>query len=262
VADVYPTSDPLLTCAKVKKSFGALTAVKDVSFSVDKGEIIGIGGPNGAGKTTLFEMLSGFSQVDEGTIIFKGLEITNLAPDAVARLGIARVFQSTTSFGSLSTLENVLLAVVHSRNRGLPSRFLKRDYDLATNLLNEFGLTSKSGIEAAQLPVLDRKKLMLATAMALSPDLLLMDEPVGGLTPGETDEMMSFVRSISTKGVTIILIEHVIRFMTALSDRIIIMHQGEKIFEGLPADLHRDRQVASVFLGAHEAPLQDRPRSN
>ena len=210
---------------------------------------MGIGGPNGAGKTTLFEVLSGFSPADRGEVVFKGREITNSAPDEIARQGIARVFQSTTSFGSLSTLENVLLAVVHSRARGLPFRFVTRDYTLATDLLNEFGLGSKSEIEAARLPIVDRKKLMLATAMAMTPDLMLMDEPVGGLTPGETNEMMSFVRAISTRGVTIILIEHVIRFMTALADRIMILHQGERIFEGRPADLPRDEHVASVFLG-------------
>lgn len=252
VAEVARPSDPLLRCASVQKSFGALKAVKDLSFVVDKGEILGIGGPNGAGKTTLFEVLSGFSPADQGEVVFKGRDITNTSPDEVSRQGIARVFQSTTSFGSLSTLENVLLAVVHSRARGLPLRFVARDYEFANGLLSEFGLESKSDIEAARLPVIDRKKLMLATAMAVTPDLLLMDEPVGGLTPGETDEMMSFVRSISTKGVTIILIEHVIRFMTALSDRIMIMHQGEKIFEGLPSDLRRDPLVAAVFLGGQE----------
>jgi branched-chain amino acid transport system ATP-binding protein len=253
VAVVAQPAGPLLRCANVQKSFGALKAVKDLSFVVDKGEILGIGGPNGAGKTTLFEVLSGFSPADNGEVIFKGRDITTTPPDEVARQGVARVFQSITSFGSLSTLENVLLAVVHSRSRGLPLRFAKRDYEFATSLLSEFGLTSKSDVEAARLPIIDRKKLMLATAMALAPDLLLMDEPVGGLTPGETNEMISFVKSISTKGVTIILIEHVIRFMTALSDRILIMHQGEKIFEGLPSELRKDRHVASVFLGGKES---------
>jgi branched-chain amino acid transport system ATP-binding protein len=254
VVAVARPNGPLLRCANVQKSFGALKAVKGLSFAVDKGEILGIGGPNGAGKTTLFEVLSGFSPADRGEVVFKGRDITNTPPDKISRQGIARVFQATTSFGSLSALENVLLAVVHSRTRGLPLRFVSRDYEFATALLAEFGLETKGDNEASRLPVIDRKKLMLATAMALNPDLLLMDEPVGGLTPGETDEMVSFVRMISMKGVTIILIEHVIRFMTALSDRIMIMHQGEKIFEGLPSDLRRDPLVAAVFLGGQQAP--------
>ncbi len=244
-------SKPLLSCKNVSKHFGALAAVGNLSFDVHHGDILGIGGPNGAGKTTLFEVISGLNPATAGSVVFDGRDITRCAPEAVCHAGIARTFQLNAGFDSLSVRDNVRVAAYFGRdNRLLPGLRLGRDVDDETSkALSAVGLSGKDAMLAGDLPVLDRKLLMLAGALATRPKLLLMDEPVGGLSPKEIDLMMDAVRRIAAAGVTIILIEHVMRFLVQLSNRVLIMHHGEKIYEGPPDGLVKDRTVVDVYLG-------------
>jgi branched-chain amino acid transport system ATP-binding protein len=244
-------SEPLLSCRGVSKLFGALAAVNNLSFDVLPGEILGIGGPNGAGKTTLFEVISGLSPATRGQIIFDGADITHLAPEAVCHAGVARTFQLNASFESLSVRDNVRVAAYFGRdNRSYPGLRIGEDVEArTTEALEAVGLAGKDNMTAGQLPVLDRKLLMLAGAVATAPKLLLMDEPVGGLNPKEIDHMMEAVRRVASQGVTIILIEHVMRFLVQLSTRVMIMHHGERIYEGSPKGLASDRTVIDVYLG-------------
>ena len=242
---------PLLSCTGVSKHYGALAAVNNLTFDVHAGEVLGIGGPNGAGKTTLFEVISGLSPATSGTVVFDGVNITEATPEAVCHAGIARTFQLNASFDTLIVRDNVRVAAYFGRqNRRYPGLRLGSDVEEhAEKALAAVGLQGKEHIIAGELPVLDRKLLMLAGAMATQPKLLLMDEPVGGLSPGEIDHMMGAVRKIAATGVTVILIEHVMRFLVQLSTRVMIMHHGERIYEGSPRGLTKDRTVVDVYLG-------------
>jgi branched-chain amino acid transport system ATP-binding protein len=242
---------PLLVCEGVTKLFGSLAAVKQLSFFARQGEILGIGGPNGAGKTTLFEVLSGLSPATSGRVLLEGRDITRAAPEAICHAGVARTFQLNSCFDSLTVLENVAVgAIFGHRSRAMPDLRRSPEAAAATEAaLDLVGLSAKRNQIAGGLPVLDRKLLMVAGAMATKPKLLLMDEPVGGLTHAETDLMMATVRKIAAQGVTIILIEHVMRFLVALSDRVMILHHGERIYEGAAAGLVEDRTVVDVYLG-------------
>lgn len=244
-------TDELLVCTGVTKQFGSLAAVKNLSFSARRGEILGIGGPNGAGKTTLFDVLSGLNPATAGQVLLEGRDITRAAPEAICHAGIARTFQLNACFDSLTVRENVQVgAVFGCATSGLPGLLPRAEAKAATEeALALVGLADKGDAVAGSLPVLDRKLLMLAGAMATRPKLLLMDEPVGGLTHAETDLMMAAVRKIRAQGVTIILIEHVMRFLVALSDRVMILHHGERIYEGPATGLVKDRTVVDVYLG-------------
>ena len=242
---------PLLSCRNVGKSFGALAAVNDLAFEVGVGEILGIGGPNGAGKTTLFELISGLNPASRGNILLSGRDITRLTPEEICHAGVARTFQLNAGFDSLTARENVLVGSYFGReNRILPTFRVGREAnEAADEAIALVGIEASANRITGKLPVLERKLLMMASAMATRPKLLLLDEPVGGLTAKETDRVMQAVRTIKTSGVTIILIEHVMRFLVQLSDRVMIMHHGEKIFEGLPRNLVNDRTVVDVYLG-------------
>jgi branched-chain amino acid transport system ATP-binding protein len=243
--------EPLLSCKGVSKLFGALAAVNNLSFDVYPGDVLGIGGPNGAGKTTLFEVISGLNPATSGSVIFDGRDITMLPPESVCHAGIARTFQLNASFESLSVRDNVRVAAYFGRdNRAYPGLKIGTEVEEQTTAaLAAVGLSGKDHLIAGELPVLDRKLLMLAGAVATKPRLLLMDEPVGGLSPKEIDHMMEVVRGIAASGVTIILIEHVMRFLVQLSTRVMIMHHGERIYEGPPQGLAKDRTVIDVYLG-------------
>jgi branched-chain amino acid transport system ATP-binding protein len=241
----------LLSCSKVSKHFGALAAVNNLSFDVAEGEVLGIGGPNGAGKTTLFDVISGLNPASGGTVSFEGRDITRLPPEAICHAGIARTFQLNACFDSLSLSDNVRVAAYFGRDN---RRFAGLSTGWETEACVEealaaVGLADTADTPAGALPVLDRKLLMLAGALATRPKLLLMDEPVGGLNPRETDHVMDVVRKIAASGVTIILIEHVMRFLVQLSTRVMIMHHGERIYEGPPKGLTSDRTVIDVYLG-------------
>lgn len=243
---------PILTCEGVSKHYGALKAVNAVDLTVRRGEILGIGGPNGAGKTTFFDVLSGLAPATAGRVMLNGTDITRAAPERVCHLGLARTFQLNAAFDSMTLRDNVRLAAMFGRaDRRFPGVTIPREVREAADAALEFvGLAARGHLVAGQVPVIDRKLLMIASALATNPAILLMDEPVGGLTHSETDIIMAQVRRLKESGVTIILIEHVMRFLVGLSERVVILHHGEKIFEGLPAGLIEDATVVDVYLGA------------
>ena len=242
---------PLLECRGVTKRFGALVAVNRLSFELHRGEILGIGGPNGAGKTTLFDVISGFVPADEGTVSHEGHRIERMQTHAICHLGLARTFQLNAAFTTLTVFENVLAATCFGQSHTLLSsvRLNKTAVETTHELLDFAGLTERRGEPAGSLPVVDRKRLMVAAALATGPNCLLMDEPVGGLNPKEIGEMFELVGRIRERGISIILIEHVMRFLVSLSNRILIMHHGERLFLGPPAEMARDEQVVEVYLG-------------
>jgi branched-chain amino acid transport system ATP-binding protein len=248
-----PSSAPaLLTCQGVSKFYGAMAAVNDLSFAVMPGEVLGIGGPNGAGKTTLFDVITGLVLPDAGSIAFDGREVTRLSPQELCHRGLVRTFQLNAGYDTLTAHENVLVgAYFGHRNIVVPglrvSGAAKRRAEAAMDLL---GLADQRDAVVKTLPVYKRKLLMMASALATEPKLLMMDEPVGGLNPDEIDDVMRVVERVRAAGITIILIEHVMRFLVALSDRVMIMHHGEKIYEGSAEGLVRDKTVVDVYLGA------------
>ncbi len=242
---------PLLSCQGVDKHFGALAAVRDLSFEVRPGESLGIGGPNGAGKTTLFDVISGLGSATSGTITFDGHAITRSSPDRICQLGIARTFQLNAAFDTLTARENTLIAAYYGHhNRVLPGlRFDRETARRADEAMAFVGLGDVAHDVVATLPVYYRKLLMIAGALATEPKLLLMDEPVGGLNPQEIDAVMALVVRLKERGLTVMLIEHVMRFLIQLSDRVLIMHHGEKIYEGSAQGLIADQTVVDVYLG-------------
>ena len=246
---------PLLACRDVTRRFGALVAVNKLSFDLRPGEILGIGGPNGAGKTTLFDVISGFLAPDEGEIRHRGERISGLAPHQVCHHGVGRTFQLNAAFATLTVYENVLAASFFGQPKTIlqAMRRDKQATEAAREAIDFVGLGARQDHIAGSLPVVDRKRMMIAAAIAGRPDCLLMDEPVGGLNPKEITEMMDLVTRVRAGGVAIILIEHVMRFLVSLSDRVLIMHHGELLFLGKPEEMARDARVAEVYLGSKAA---------
>ena len=243
---------PLLSCRNLTKNFGALSAVKNLSFDLEAGETLGIGGPNGAGKTTLFDTISGLAPVSSGEVRFEGRDVTRLSPEQICHRGILRTFQLNAGFDSLTVVETALAAAQFGRDdRWWPGlRFDPAARKRCDEALALAGLAPWRNMLTETLPILERKLLMIASALAAQPKLLLLDEPAGGLTPKEIDQMIGVVEAVRAQGVSIILIEHVMRFLVRLSSRVIIMHHGEKIYEGPPDGLALDPLVVEVYLGA------------
>src|SRR6195256_4760332 len=212
---------PILECEKVSKAYGGLLAVSNLSFAVEPGEIYSIVGPNGAGKTSLFDCISGINHATSGSIKFKGREIQGLRPHQISRLGLARTFQTTVAFDSQTVLTNVLVGgPLGQETENPPLCFQPEAQDFALDALALCGLADRQRALAGQLTVLARKRLMLATALAMRPQLLLLDEPVGGLNPAERTQMIELIRTIAATGVTILMIEHVMKAVQALANRI------------------------------------------
>lgn len=242
---------PLLSCRNVTKRFGSLVAIDDLSFDLPAGEVLGIGGPNGAGKTTLFEVISGQNPASGGRILLEGRDVTRCSPVQMCHAGMARVFQLNTGFDSLSVRDNVRVAAYYGRhNRIVPGLNFEPAVETAVDsALHSVGLQGRDNHPAETLPVLDRKLLMLAGALAMEPRLLLLDEPVGGLTHKEVDHVAEVVRDVAAKGVTVLLIEHVMRFLVQMSTRVMILHHGRKLYEGSASGLARNPEVVDVYLG-------------
>ena len=240
-ADSHPV---ILRTTKVTKYFGGLAAVKEVDLEVRRGEIFGLIGPNGAGKTTLFNLVSGVYRPDAGAIEFKGQGFSGIRqPHRVCQLGIGRTFQVVKPFGNLTVLENVMIGVF-SKIRSAEQA--KRE---ASEILDGMGMGEKKRMLAKSLTLPDRKRLEFARALATRPDLLLLDEVMAGLTPHEVDETLSLIRKIREGGVTLFVVEHVMHAIMSLSDRIAILHHGEKIMEGTPQEVAKDERVIKAYLG-------------
>ena len=235
---------PLLRVRSFGKHFGGLHAVRNLSFHINRGEIVGLIGPNGAGKTTIFNLISGFYSADSGEMEFQGERVTGLAPPhKVCRKGIARTFQIVKPFNNMSVLENIMVGVFCRIKDPWESR------KEALRIIDFVGLAKHPFSQASSLTIADRKRLELARALATKPELLLLDEVVAGLTPKETTELMSIIKSISAQGVTVLMIEHVMKAVMTLSNRIIVIHHGEKIAEGTPAEVGENKAVIDAYLG-------------
>ncbi len=242
----------LLECRNVTKYYGGLAAVQDISFQVNEGEIYGIAGPNGAGKTTLFDVISALTPISSGEILYRGIPIHKKPSHEIYRMGIARTFQIPAVFQSQSVLMNVVVgAQFGQRGRSLIGLLNFDTYIIqkAMKILEFVGLAEIAYAPSANLSLFDKKRLMLASALVNDPQLLLLDEPVGGLNINEINELINIVKKIRDNGVTIIIIEHIMKALMGLSDRVLIMHHGQKLFEGLPEDASRDQQVLLVYLG-------------
>lgn len=236
----------ILETQNLTKRFGDLVAVNDLSFEVQEGEIFGIAGPNGAGKTTLFNLISGVYQ-GMGHIVFDGRRIDRLRPHQICHRGLARTFQISTVFPSLTVYENVKVGA----HFGSPSNY---DRSRIEETLAQVGLAGKAGVKAENLPLFDKKMTMLAATLATRPKLLMVDEPIGGLSPTEIEETVSLFKRINQEmGITLIVIEHVMKVLMGLSDRMMILHNGAKICIGSPQEVAGDRQVIEVYLGAEYA---------
>jgi branched-chain amino acid transport system ATP-binding protein len=240
----------ILECQKVSKAYGGLVAVSELSFAVEAGEVYAIVGPNGAGKTSLFDCISGINPATGGVIRFLDREIQGLRPHDICRLGLARTFQTTVGFDSQTVLTNVLVGGTFGRAGENPFlSFSDAAIEAALDALALCGLDGRQRSPAGSLTVLARKRLMLATALATHPQLLLLDEPFGGLNPAERTQMIDLIRVVARTGVTILMIEHVMKAVQALANRILVIHHGQQIAEGPPAKVLRDARVIEVYLG-------------
>jgi branched-chain amino acid transport system ATP-binding protein len=249
---------PLVRTECLTKSFGALTAVNDVTLEVEEGSLHSVIGPNGAGKTTFFNLLTGQHAPTSGRILFDGRDIAGTPPHRIAHLGIARSFQRTSIFPVLSILDNVWLAAFARQDswRGLAWRRADRYPELtarALGVLTEVGLGDKAGLPAREISHGEQRQLELAIALAAAPRLLLLDEPAAGLSPDETQKMVALVQKLKRR-YTIVLIEHKIDVVMSMSDRISVMHFGSVIAEGSPAEIQRNAEVRRAYLGGIAAP--------
>ena len=235
----------ILSVHNVSKSFGHLLAVDDVSFAVEEGEIYGIAGPNGAGKTTLFNLVSGIPfHADNGQVMFQERSIEALPPYQIYQLGVARTFQKETAFDTLTVEQNVRVSAVFGRAHRRET--VDQEVDRALNMLD---LGDERNAIAGDLPLYSKKRLMIASAIVSNPKLLMLDEPAGGLSALELAEIERLIVSLRERGVTIIIIEHVLPLLFGVSDRIMIMDFGQKIAEGPPQAVARDEIVIEAYLG-------------
>jgi len=237
----------LLEVRGLSHRFGGLNAVDDVSFEVGQGEIVGLIGPNGAGKTTVFNLISGALPVQRGSIVFRGEDITRLRPDQISRLGMGRTFQSPKLFTGLTSFENVRLALIY----GNPHRRWRYDEAEreANRLMAAMGILADRNRPVRDLSLASRRYLEMARALATNADMLLLDESMAGLTPGELQRGMQQVGRLRERGMTILMIEHVMEAIMGICDRIIVFHFGHKLAEGRPAEVAGDPVVRGVYLG-------------
>lgn len=241
---------PLLEVKNITKKFGGLVAVDNLSLSVEKGEILGLIGPNGAGKTTAFNMISGYYKPNEGQVFFDGQNITGYRPDQVCKLGLARTFQVVKPFPHLTVLDNVMVGAYNRTNDDREAR------EKALKIIEFLGMEDMVENLAGSLSVAGRKRLEIAKVFATEPKMILLDEAMAGLRPTETDEIIELVRQISQKNIALLLVEHVMKVIMSLADRIVVIHHGEKIAEGEPEKVVRNQEVIDAYLGEVAADVE------
>lgn len=234
----------LLTVENASKSYGSLRVTEDVSFSLAQGEALGIIGPNGAGKTTLFNLVTGNVRPDAGRIHFAGREVTQLSASVRCHLGIGRSYQIPHPFGGMTVFENVLVGATFGAGRSE-----KEGTPLAVQALERTGLLAKANTLAGALPLLDRKRLELARALATQPKLLLLDEIAGGLTEHEVHALIEVIRSIRAEGVSIIWIEHIVHALMAVVDRLMVINFGRLLMQGEPTQVMASPEVQEIYMG-------------
>ena len=239
-------SDPVLTVRSLTKRFGGFVALQNVDVHVNAGERLGLIGPNGSGKTTLINCISGALFNDEGTITFEGRDITRMAPHRRARLGVARSFQIPKPFRSMSVLENLRVPLEYAAWSRAEHR---RITDEAMDVLEQIGLKGRAHDNSAGLTQVDMRKLELARALAAKPRLLVSDEAMAGLSSSEVDEILEILLALNRRGVAVIMIEHIMRAVMRFSERIVVLDAGQKIAEGVPAEIVRNPHVERAYLG-------------
>jgi branched-chain amino acid transport system ATP-binding protein len=245
----------LLKCTEVWKSFGGLQALKNVDLTVNKHEIAGLVGPNGSGKSTLLNLISGVYKPDSGNIIFLDEKISKLPPHVICSKGITKTSQTVQSFPDMTAIENVLIGVLFNGEKNTEKT---EALPKARELLKFVGLKDeKFEVPAKNLNVVELRRIQLAKALATSPKLLLLDELLTGLTPRECDEAIQLVKLIHKQGVTVLIVEHVMRVIMGLCDRVTVLHHGEKIFEGTPKEVVNDDRVVKVYLGKRFSLCED-----
>lgn len=236
----------ILEGEKVTKHFGGLAAVNSVDFAIDQGEVVGLIGPNGAGKTTLFNLISGSLPTTGGEIKYKGQKITGLKPHQICKKGLARTFQSAKLFAGMTVFENALAASLFGTKRDISVPDAEKE---AMELLEFVELSAVAPMLAKDLPIAHRKRLEVARALATKPELLIFDEVMAGLNPAELAQAMELITKIRGKGMTIFMIEHVMKAIMNICDRIIVLHHGSKIAEGTPEEIATSQTVIEVYLG-------------
>jgi branched-chain amino acid transport system ATP-binding protein len=236
----------ILEIRNVSKFFGGLAANSDVSFDVGEGSIMGLIGPNGAGKTTLFNCITGYYGPSRGQVVFNGRKMNGLKPDKVCRLGMARTWQKVRPLTNLSVLQNVMVGALCRTNS------VKQARENAMQQLGVVRLAHKASVLAGALPIGERKKLEVARVLATKPKLLLLDEVMGGLNPAESEEIIQLILEIRKEGITQMVIEHDMKAIMRLSDRIVVLNSGEKLAEGAPKEIVENRQVIEAYLGAEQ----------
>jgi len=236
----------LLKVKHVTKRFGGLVALNDVTLDVKEGEIVGIIGPNGAGKTTLFNVITGFYHPDSGQIIFDGVDITKYRPDQICALGLTRTFQLVKPFKDLSVFENVLIGAMLRRSKSAA-------VEKAESIIKDLNLQSVRDVPVKNLPIAERKIVEAARALATEPKMLLLDEVAAGLNPSESARILETLRRLKEQGVTLCLVEHVMRFIMGISERIVVLDRGVKIAEGSPSEIAANESVIEAYLGVKYA---------
>jgi branched-chain amino acid transport system ATP-binding protein len=236
----------ILEVRNLSKSFGGLVAVKDLDVVVHEGEILGLIGPNGSGKTTSFNLISGFLKPDTGKVWFNDRDITGMKPHRICQAGLARTFQLTRPFAGMTALQNVMIGRMYG---GDPIRKMGKAQEECEAILDFVGLDGRAGSPSSSFGVVDRKRLEVARALATKPKVLLLDEMMSGLNPAEMDEAIGLVRAIGETGVTLMVVEHVMKAILNLSTKLVVLNYGEKIAEGMPQEVVANQKVIDAYLG-------------